>query len=56
MDKPGRLFFIALVTCYLLARILATPVTPIEIVVYGVTAAFGLEFMATSWPSLWRRG
>jgi hypothetical protein len=56
MDKSGRLLFIALVTCYLLGRILAGAVTPIEFVVYGATAACGLEFMAASWPSLWQRG
>jgi hypothetical protein len=55
MDTP-RLLFVALVTCYLLARILASSVTPIEIVIYGVTAALGLEFVASSWPSLWRNG
>ena len=26
----------------------------LEILVYGVTAAFGLEFIIESWRSLWR--
>ena len=26
-----------------------------EIVVYGMTAAFGLEFLIASWPSVWER-
>jgi hypothetical protein len=56
MDKSGRVLFIAMVTCYLLGRILAGSVTSIEIVVYSATAAVGLEFMAATWPSLWQRG
>jgi hypothetical protein len=56
MEKSGRVLFIAMVTCYLLSRILAGSVTPIEIVVYSATAAVGLEFMAAAWPSFWQRG
>jgi hypothetical protein len=52
----GRLLFIAAVTCYLLGRIFGAAATPIEIVVYGATAAFGLEFVTTSWRDLWQRG
>jgi hypothetical protein len=52
----GRLLFVALVTCYLLGRIFTGGVSPFEMVVYGATAAFGLEYLMSSWQSLWRRG
>lgn len=52
----GKLLFIAAVTCYLLGRIFAGAATSVEIVVYGATAAFGLEFMVASWRDLWQRG
>jgi hypothetical protein len=52
----GRLLFVAVVTCYLLARIFAGAAGPIETVVYGATAAFGLEFLLASWRELWQRG
>jgi hypothetical protein len=52
----GRLLFVAAVTCYLLARIFAGAAGPAEIVVYGGTAAFGLEFLLASWRELWQRG
>jgi hypothetical protein len=55
MDSPGRVAFVALVTCYLLARILGGAATPLEIVVYGMSAAFGLQYLGTSWSGLWRR-
>ena len=45
MEIAGRSLFVALVTCYLLGRILGGAVAPAEIVVYGVTAAFGLEYL-----------
>ena len=56
MEIAGRLLFVALVTCYLLGRILGGAVAPAEIVVYGVTAAFGLEYLVASWGGLWQRG
>ena len=37
------------VTCYLLARIFTGEAAAIEIAVYGVTAAFGLDFLVSSW-------
>jgi hypothetical protein len=52
----GRLLFVAAVTCYLLGRLLEGSVAPVEIVVYGGTAAFGLEFLVSSWRCLWQRG
>jgi TRAP-type mannitol/chloroaromatic compound transport system permease large subunit len=52
----GRLLFVAVVTCYLLGRIFAGAATPVETVVYGATAAFGLEFLLASWRELWQRG
>jgi hypothetical protein len=56
MDNAGRLLFVALVTCYLLGLILSGAVAPLEVVVYGVTAAFGLEYLVASWGGLWQRG
>jgi hypothetical protein len=55
MEATGRLLFIGAVTCYLLARIFTGEVTPAETVVYGATAAFGLDFLITSWRNLWQR-
>jgi hypothetical protein len=52
----GRLLFVAVVTCYLLARIFGGAATPLETVVYDGTAAFGLEFLLASWRELWQRG
>lgn len=52
----GRLLFVTAVTCYLLAWILSGGQTPVETVVYGATAALGLEFVLASWRELWRRG
>ena len=43
----------AAVTCYLLGRIFTGGVTPIEVLVYSGTAAFGLEFLVASWRDLW---
>jgi hypothetical protein len=56
MESPGRLLFVALVTCYLLGRILGGAATPLEVLVYGITAAFGLEYLVASWGGLWQRG
>jgi hypothetical protein len=56
METAGRLLFVALVTCYLLGRILGGGAAPAEVVVYGVTAAFGLEYLVASWGGLWQRG
>lgn len=53
MQNIGRLLFIAAVTCYLLGRVFAGDTSHPEAVVYGVTAAFGLDFMIASWRSLW---
>jgi hypothetical protein len=56
MEIAGRLLFVALVTCYLLGRILGGAAAPAEVVVYGMTAAFGLEYLVASWGGLWQRG
>jgi hypothetical protein len=56
METAGRLLFVALVTCYLLSRIFWGAAAPAEVVVYGVTAAFGLEYVMASWGGLWQRG
>ena len=50
-----RLLFIAAVTCYLRGRVFSGDASHPEIVVYGMTAAFGLEFLIASWPSVWER-
>lgn len=51
------LTFMAAVTSYLLGRVFAEAGTglggSLEVLVYGATAAFGLEFLASSWRSLW---
>jgi hypothetical protein len=56
MEIMWRLLFMAAVTCYLLARIFTGEVSPLETVVYGATAAFGLEFVLASWRDLWQYG
>lgn len=53
MEALGRLLFMAAVSCYLLGRIFTGEATPIEVVVYGGTAAVGLEFLMASWRELW---
>jgi hypothetical protein len=56
MESPGRLLFVALVTCYVLGRILGGAAAPLEVLVYGITAAFGLEYLVASWGGLWQGG
>jgi len=56
METVGRLLFVALVTCYLLGRIIGGAAAPAEVVVYGVAVAFGLEYLMASWGGLWQRG
>jgi hypothetical protein len=56
MRTAGRLVFVGLVTCYLLGRVFAGPAAPVEVVVYGMTAAFGLEYLMASWRGLWPSG
>jgi hypothetical protein len=50
--------FMTTVTCYLLGRVFVEATTGaegiLEVLVYGATAAFGLEFLTESWRSLWR--
>jgi hypothetical protein len=56
MEIAGRFLFVALVTCYLLGRILSGAAGPAEVVIYGMTAAFGLEYLMASWGGIWQRG
>jgi hypothetical protein len=56
METAGRLLFVGLVTCYLLGRIFGGAAAPVEVVVYGVTAAFGLEYLVSSWRGIWQHG
>ena len=56
MESAGRLLFVALVTCYLLGRIFGGSAAPTEVVVYGMTAAVGLEYLVATWGGLWQRG
>jgi hypothetical protein len=56
MENAGRFVFVLLVTGYLLGRILSGAASPPEVVVYGMTAAFGLEYMVASWGGIWQRG
>jgi hypothetical protein len=55
MESTGRLLVVGLVTCYLLGRIFSGAAAPLEVVVYGMTAAFGLEYLVSSWGGLWQR-
>ena len=55
MEAASRLGFVALVTCYLLGRVFGDA-APVEIVVYGIAAAFGLEYLVASWGGIWQRG
>jgi hypothetical protein len=52
------LAFMALVTSGVLALLIGELARGVgglpAIVVYGVTAAFGIEFLAAAWPALWR--
>ena len=52
MEFAARLIFMAAVTCYLLGRIF-TAEAAVETVVYGATAALGLEFVIASWHERW---
>ena len=56
METAGSLLLVGLVTCYLLVRVFAGHATPVELVVYGMTAAFGLEYLMAVWRGLWRSG
>jgi hypothetical protein len=56
MESPGRLLFVALVTCHLVGRIFGGATAPLEVLVYGITAAFGLEYLVASWRGFWQRG
>jgi hypothetical protein len=47
---------IALVPLMLLWAIAFGLAAPLEVLVYGITAAFGLEYMVASWGGLWQRG
>jgi hypothetical protein len=53
MEFAARLIFMAAVTCYLLGRIFTAEAATIEMVVYGATAALGLEFVIASWHERW---
>jgi hypothetical protein len=55
MEITARLLFMAAVTCYLLGRVLSGDTSHPETLVYGMTAAFGLEFLIASWQSVWER-
>jgi hypothetical protein len=56
MERAGSLLFVGMVTAYLLVRVFGGPATPVEVVVYGMTAAFGLEYLMASWRGLWQQG
>jgi hypothetical protein len=56
-QRQAGMAFVALVTCWLLALVfrgvLKGGLGPAEVAVYAVTASFGLEFLWTSWPTVW---
>jgi hypothetical protein len=54
MNNAVKLLFVTLVTCYLLARVFTATASPAEVLVYGVTAAFGLEYLGASWSRVVR--
>jgi hypothetical protein len=56
MESTGRLLFVAFVTCYLLGQIFSGAAAPVEVVVYGMTAAFGLEYLLSTWGGFWQQG
>jgi hypothetical protein len=50
-----RLAFVAAVTCWLLALVFAAAgERPLEAGAYAVTAALGLEYLVSAWPSAGR--
>lgn len=53
MRTIARAVFVAAVTSYLLGRLFAGATAHPETAVYGLTAAFGLNFLIVSWRSLW---
>jgi hypothetical protein len=57
MNRYAVLAFMATVTCYLLGRVFleaaSGPEGLLELLGYGATAAFGLEFLIDAWRSLW---
>jgi hypothetical protein len=57
MQRYTVLAFMATVTCYLLGRVFVDAASGaegiVEVVVYGATASFGLEFLIAFWRSLW---
>jgi hypothetical protein len=54
VGERGQILFVGSVTCYLLGRLFGGDPSLVEAVVYGLTAAFGLEFVMVSWPALWQ--
>lgn len=54
---PMKLAFMLTVTAYLIARVFAAaaggPEELLDAAVYAATAAFGLEFLASTWKSRW---
>ncbi len=53
MDFAAKFTFMAAVTCYLLGRLFGGEVAAVEALVYGATAALGLEFVIASWHERW---
>ena len=54
------LAFMAAVTCFYVARVFAIAngglQGVLEAIVFSGAAAFGLEYLISCWPSLWREG
>jgi hypothetical protein len=53
MQLTLRLVFMSAVTSYLLGRVFSEGASHPETLLYGATAAMGLEFLITSWRGLW---
>jgi hypothetical protein len=60
LAKQLAMAFVAAVTCYLLAIVIAHSLDGAgglaEVLVFGFGAAFGLEFLWSAWPRLWDPG
>jgi hypothetical protein len=57
-QRIAGLVFVGAVTCFLLALLFAAAglLSALEIAVYALAAASGLEFVISSWQGVWGQG
>ena len=59
VERVAVLVYMASVTSFVLALLFASAaagaLTGGELFVYALAAGFGLEFVLSAWPTLWRR-